>query len=313
LQQYLSHVEDDIILNQINQEVEGVPPIFYIANSNDMDILRTWVGKGGNVNARLHSSMIPLLAFAILLAERKRTDTTLLVKTLVSLGSDTSVIPRTLLAPFPTEEQLEFDPGSEPLGRDQAWCTELIYRELDKHLNLSQRYILDRHSKREAPSARLQHVASVLRINHLLGIHQFVIGQEYALKLLIDHVLSHLVLQDEKPLVLMFAGPSGHGKSEVGRLLGELMSLNVLQLDMAGIKKETDLCGARTPFFGWETGSPLNNFLASHSGERAIVFLDEFEKSSKEVWECLLIPLGDGKFVIPPEGHARGWLERCDS
>lgn len=286
------------MLNEINEPVEGVTPIFYIADTNNADVLRTWVGKGGNVNAYLHPSMIPLLAFVILIGHKKNEDTTLLIRTLVSLGADTSVIPRKLLIPFPDEEQLVDDKASLP-ARNQAWCTGAIYEHLSKHLNLSQRYILDRHSRRQLPSARLRHAAAILKINPLLGLHQFIIGQEYALKMLLDQILSHLVIQDGKPLILVFAGPSGHGKSEVGKLLGELMSLEMLQLDMASMKRETDLCGARAPFIGCEVGSPLNNFLASRSGDRAIVFLDEFDKAGREVWETLLIPFGEGSYDIP--------------
>jgi len=63
---------------------------------------------------------------------------------------------------------------------------------------------------------------------------------------------------------------------------------------MARMQRETDLCGARAPFLGCEVGSPLNNFLAGHGGERAIVFLDELDKARKEVWETLLILFGEG-------------------
>jgi len=268
----------------------------YRLSSMLLIILRTWVASGANVNGYLHPSMVPLLAFAILLGQKKNEDTTLLVKTLVSLGADTSVIPRKLLVPFPDEDQLHQDEASPPAA-NQAWCTELIYHQLSKHLNLTQRYILDRHARSPPPSARLRHAASVLKINALLGLHQFIIGQEYAIKLLLDQILGHLVIQDGKPLILVFAGPSGHGKSEVGKLLGEPMSLDMLQLDMTSMKRETDLCGARAPFLGCEIGSPLNNFLASHGGERAIVFLDEFDKASREVWKTLLIPFGEGSSV----------------
>jgi len=104
LRQYLSHIEDDRLSEAINQLIEGINLIFFIADSNDADILRVWVAKGGNIDAYLHPSIVPLIAFVILLGQKKREDTTLLVKTLVSLGADTSVIPRKLLIPFPDEE-----------------------------------------------------------------------------------------------------------------------------------------------------------------------------------------------------------------
>jgi len=81
-------------------------------------------------------------------------------------------------------------------------------------------------------------------------------------------------MQDGKPLVLMFAGPSGYGKSGVDKMLGELLLLDILRLDIVSIQRETDLCGRRVPFLGCEVGSPLDNFLASYGGERALLLLD---------------------------------------
>ena len=108
LKQYLSHIEDTRLSEAINQLVVGINPILFIAHSNNSDILRLWVEKGGGVNAYLYPSMVPLIAFVILLGQKTREDTTLLVKTLVSLGADTSGIPRKLLIdlPFPDEDQL---------------------------------------------------------------------------------------------------------------------------------------------------------------------------------------------------------------
>jgi ATP-dependent Clp protease ATP-binding subunit ClpA len=48
---------------------------------------------------------------------------------------------------------------------------------------------------------------------------------------------------------------------------------------------------------GYEKGSPLNNFLTRMSGNRAIVFLDEFEKTTREVQNACLIPFDEGKYV----------------
>jgi ATP-dependent Clp protease ATP-binding subunit ClpA len=50
---------------------------------------------------------------------------------------------------------------------------------------------------------------------------------------------------------------------------------------------------------GSEHGSPLNNFLVSMSGQKSIVFLDEFEKTGPEVLNALLIPFDEG--TLPRE------------
>jgi ATP-dependent Clp protease ATP-binding subunit ClpA len=75
---------------------------------------------------------------------------------------------------------------------------------------------------------------------------------------------------------------------------------------MTEMKYETDLFGPLAPFVDHEKGSPLNNFLCAMSGRKAIVLLDEFEKSSKEVWDSLLILFDEGSAVYPD--HSNGLL-----
>lgn len=98
----------------------------------------------------------------------------------------------------------------------------------------------------------------------------------------------------KKPLVLVFAGPSGHGKTELARQMGRLLSLDMEVVNMTTYSRETELWGPRAPFRGHEEGSPLNNFLQAKSGQRCIVFLDEFEKSTAEVHVSFLIPWDEG-------------------
>jgi ATP-dependent Clp protease ATP-binding subunit ClpA len=65
---------------------------------------------------------------------------------------------------------------------------------------------------------------------------------------------------------------------------------------MTEVRYETDLFGPKAPFHGCEGGSPLNNFLIAKSGKRAVVMLDEFEKSTKEALNSLLITLDEGEY-----------------
>lgn len=103
-----------------------------------------------------------------------------------------------------------------------------------------------------------------------------------------------LALPRDKPLVLMFAGPSGHGKTELAQSLGALISAEIVALDCSTFQRENEMFGARPPYIGYEFGSQLNNFLAKGSGKRNIVFMDEFEKTSTEIRNALLIPFDQG-------------------
>jgi len=69
---------------------------------------------------------------------------------------------------------------------------------------------------------------------------------------------------------------------------------------MAEMQCERDLFGGYSPWADYETGSPLNNFLCDMSGRRAIVLLDEFEKSVVDVWNSLLILFDEGKSCLLP-------------
>jgi hypothetical protein len=69
---------------------------------------------------------------------------------------------------------------------------------------------------------------------------------------------------------------------------------------MTEMDHERDLWGPKAPWIGSQEGSPLNNFLARTTGRRAIVLLDEFEKTSVEVRHSLLVPFREGGQLGPP-------------
>ncbi|KAL2018654.1 hypothetical protein VTK56DRAFT_489 [Thermocarpiscus australiensis] len=108
--------------------------------------------------------------------------------------------------------------------------------------------------------------------------------------------LTYLAMPVRQPLVLLFAGPSGHGKTELAQNLGQLLSLDLQKVDCTHLRHETDLFGPWSPYRGSNKGSTVNNFLAGQNGKRCIVFLDEFEKTTDEVRRALLIPFQSGEY-----------------
>lgn len=228
IQNYLERFDRAKVRERINENIDGFPAMFYVVETNKEELLRTWVAYGGNPTAIHKQSGIPLLAFAIMHSENIQTDTTLMTATLLSLGASPDVIPSAFYLPY-IQDLSETGPKDDSLkdlgDESKKWCKGAGRVKLARTSTLSQRYYLERAAKTKKPSIRQTQVAQKRNAEPLLGIANFLIGQTMAAKTLLDKLLSHLTVPSKKPLVLVFAGPSGHGKTELARRLGSLLSL----------------------------------------------------------------------------------------
>ncbi|KAI0478437.1 P-loop containing nucleoside triphosphate hydrolase protein [Xylariaceae sp. FL0804] len=298
---YYHNIDGNTLKVTINGTVKAVPAMFYIVATNNPEMIRQWVRYGGDVNVTLGQDNVPLLAFAIIYHRAEnRLAATETVETLLALGASSEVIPSAFYNPFNREL-----PASGPKDQELSdiatdsnrwWCSKHYRGPLAASLNLTQRYRLYQARGTQAASGRQRIVAARKGAEPLLTLHQSIIGQSIAVRLLKSNLLANIALSSEVPLVLIFAGPSGHGKTELARKLGEVLSLESISIDCTTFTREDELFGPRAPYYGSDAGSSLNNFLSRMSGQRSIVFMDEFEKTTEAIHNSLLVVFDEGKY-----------------
>lgn len=157
-----------------------------------------------------------------------------------------------------------------------------------------QRYALWKADGLAPQTSRLKQISIELNISPLFETIYHIIGQRRATEQAVHSIMDHIMFADTTPLVLLFTGPSGHGKTELASRMGDLLSLDMLNVDCTEMKYETDMFGPKKPYHGYDEGSPLNNFLADKAGQRVVIFLDEIDKTSIEVRNAMLLLIESG-------------------
>ena len=135
-------------------------------------------------------------------------------------------------------------------------------------------------------------------------LHQRVIGQHEAVKLVCDSILrARAGIKDpQKPIgSFLFLGPTGVGKTELAKTLAEALfdsEDNILRLDMSEYMEKhavSRLIGAPPGYIGFEEGGQLTE--AIRRKPYAVILLDEVEKAHPEVFHILLQILDDGRLT----------------
>lgn len=140
----------------------------------------------------------------------------------------------------------------------------------------------------------------VLKMEGILA--QRVYGQPEAIKLVADAVRrakAHLSDNEETPKgSFLFLGPSGTGKTELGRALADFESAPLIRIDMSEYMEShavSRLIGAPPGYAGHDEGGILTK--AVHEHPKSIVMLDEIEKAHPDIFKILLQVLGAGRLT----------------
>ena len=96
--------------------------------------------------------------------------------------------------------------------------------------------------------------------------------------------------KDDQPIAnLLFAGPTGVGKTEVVKQLSRILGLKLLRFDMSEYMEShsvSRLIGSPPGYVGHEEGGLLTDKV--HQSPHAIVLLDEIEKAHPDIFNVLL-------------------------
>ena len=140
-------------------------------------------------------------------------------------------------------------------------------------------------------------------------LHKRLIGQDEAVSAVADAVVrARSGLKDpHRPIgSFIFLGPTGVGKTELGRALAEFLfddEANMVRLDMSEyMEKHTvaRLLGAPPGYVGYDEGGQLTERVRRHP--YSVILFDEVEKAHPDVFNVMLQILDDGRLT---DGHGR--------
>lgn len=146
-----------------------------------------------------------------------------------------------------------------------------------------------------------------LDLERLRGFfRQRVLGQDEAVDCLVDRIamLKAGLVDSNRPIgVFLFAGPTGTGKTELAKALGELLfgsDERLLRLDMSEFQSEDSVWR----LVGDEGGHGGVRSLTARIREQpfSVVLLDEFEKAHPRVWDLFLQVFDDAR-LTDRSGH----------
>lgn len=292
---YLRSCPREIVERRISDNIHGGHPIiFYAAKRNDFDIMELLLEYGADPHATgPNPSNIPLLAATIMWTKWTYKNAEMIVALLLSYGASPYCIPECMWSTY-IQTPAEWYSSDDFVNDVSLWAKMEHRVILTETLNLTIRYHLNRASMIEPVTKRTRQMARLYGCHRILNLPFHIVGQDYTLNVVMFRILQHASLASKSPLVLAFAGLSGHGKTELATSLGNLLDTDICNIDMSKIKYSWSLFGGAAPMTGYEQGTVLNNYLAAHTGQRCVVFLDEFDKTAQEVRDSLLTLLDSG-------------------
>ena len=128
-----------------------------------------------------------------------------------------------------------------------------------------------------------------------------IYGQDKAIDELVKVVkLSRSGLRDEGKTIgsYLFAGPTGVGKTEIAKVLANVLNIKLLRFDMSEYMERhtvSRLIGAPPGYVGFDQGGSLTD--AVNKTPNCVILLDEIEKAHSDIYNILLQIMDYGKLT----------------
>ena len=125
-----------------------------------------------------------------------------------------------------------------------------------------------------------------------MRLKKVIFGQDAAIETVMRLIkLSRAGLRPvDKPVAsLLFAGPTGVGKTEIARQLAKILELSFVRFDMSEFQEAytvSKFIGSAPGYVGYEKGGLLTEAIKSHP--RCVLLLDEIEKAHPSIFDLLL-------------------------
>ncbi len=148
------------------------------------------------------------------------------------------------------------------------------------------KYIMERSKQFSYSRAKL----CIIGMNKIDSIKYAIIGQNFAVKLVLSEIIWRFIDTEHKrkPLVMLFTGTPGHGKTEMSLMLAHYFNGEYLKIICKNHSHPFSMFGSDVGYAGSQCPSQLSDFVEINCKGRNIVLLDEFDHCDKETFDAFL-------------------------
>ncbi len=197
----------------------------------------------------------------------------------------------------PKEEPVE---PTKPTPPEEPVSSFEELTELTKRVVFRKGSVVKKYKPEDKPLIRELPEEEFLRRLELLK--ERVLGQEQAIEKVIKGLKSLYYgtrLRERKPLVFLFLGTAGTGKTETAKQIAELFfEGRLLFLPMnqyADVHTSSSLFGSPKGYVGSDKGGDLTQGVKTKLKGSGVILLDEIEKADVRLWQHFLQGFDEGK------------------